>query len=78
MIDVVLLGGALGLALYLCWRRRRARRLLDPELAPPGFGPEPAHPFDETPNHPELPTCWTCGGGRKHSVHHGVPWRPAP
>lgn len=79
---------AIALTAYAIYCFNRARFLADPDNAPPVFGHELPHEYDanaeprKTPTGgvltETLPCCKFCGGGKNHSVHHGVRWAPKP
>lgn len=62
------------LAFWLMHRNKR-RAIFDPDNAPPAFGPELPHDFKLYEDQTEG-CCILCGGGKNHTVHHGVRYSP--
>ncbi len=77
MIFLFCLIGLLAIVGVIVWFDHKRRFFLDPDNAPPAFGPEPPHGFVPY-HHQDVPACGLCGGGKNHSVHHGVRWVPKP
>src|SRR5271166_7075982 len=83
LIPVVVLALAALLFFLDLWnsRRKRLKALKDPDNAPPAFGGEMPHEYQDGCESSEIPgqlvnCCWKCGGGKNHSVHHGVRYIP--
>src|SRR5271165_1503539 len=83
LIPTILLGVLSVWFLADLWnsRRKRLKALKDPDNAPPAFGGEMPHEYQDGCESSEIPgqlvnCCWKCGGGKNHSVHHGVRFIP--